>query len=189
MNVIADKLCGMCPALWIMPGPAGIRPVIMMDTDPSLALELEIGRNCDEIEGGKIKYTGLDPVTSCSVSYAQSVRLNKFRGKVTIDRTTDLRAATGYTLYGKRELALEIASYDRGTAALTASEHIRMRWTQPRAFSILVPSRTVLSGACGLGAKVLYTCARQGVSRRPLYVQGRQTEDGEHWTVTLVGWW
>ena len=106
-----------------------------------------------------------------------------------MDRTTDLRAATGYTLYGTRALALEIASYDRGTAGLTASEHIRMRWTQPRAFSILVPSRVVLSGGCGLGAKVLYTCARQGVSQRPLYVQGRQTEDGEHWTVTLVGWW
>lgn len=190
LDVIADRLCSMCPALWIMPGPAGVRPVILADTDPTGALHLEIGRNCDETPDSELGELEIDPVTSCTVSYAESVRLNKFRAAVTIDRLSDLRAATGYTRHGSRALALEIASYSRSTAALTASEYIRLGWTPPQYFSALVPAHVALSGSCDLGAKVRYTCAADDIDERPLYVQGRQTDaDGEHWTVTLVGWW
>lgn len=189
LDIIADKLCTMCPFLWIMPGPNGYRPVIMEDSDPATALHLEVGRNCDEVPDSVIRYTGMDPVNSCAVGFAYSARRDKYRGKVTIDRTKDVRAAASYTHYGTRSLAVEIASYDRGTAGLTASEIIRMRWTRPRAFEVFVPWWVVLGGLCELGNKVRYTCARQDVSERPLYVQGRSTVDGEMWRVMLVGWW
>lgn len=190
IQVITDMLHPMCPALWIMPGPAGIRPVIMADVDPTHALHLQIGRNCDEFPDSPLREIDIDPVTACTVSFAWAERLDRYRGKVTVDRDTDVRAAAGYTRVGSVAMAVEIASYDRGTAALTGSEIIRMAWTRPMTYTVAVPARVALSGRCELGAKVRHTNARRGISERPMYVQGRETDEaGEVWSVTLIGWW
>ena len=188
LDVIADKLCTMCPALWIMPGPAGLRPVYLEDADPSTCVHLEVGRNCDESEDSETGYLDGEVYTSVTVRFAESVRLNKFRGKVTIDRGEDVRAAAGYSRHGARALEVEIASYDRGTAGLTASEYLRLYWTRPIYTSIVLDGREARH--IPIGSKIRHTNARKGIAERPMYVQGRQVdEDPSRWVLTLIGWW
>jgi hypothetical protein len=188
LDIIADKLCTMCPALWIMPGPAGLRPVYLADSDPATCIHLEVGRNCDESDDSEMGYLDSEVYTSVAVSFAESVRLNKFRGKVTIDRGRDVRAAAGYTRHGARALEVQIASYNRGTAGLTASEYLRLYWTRPVYTSIVVDGREARH--IPIGTKVRHTNARKGIAERPLYVQGRQVdEDPSRWVLTLIGWW
>lgn len=190
LAIIKSKLCPMCPALWLMPGPAGVRPVIMADTDASSALHLEVGRNCDEAPDAALLEVDLDPITSCTVSYAYSQRLSRPMASVTVDHTTDERAEAGYSREGSLAMALEIASCDRGTAALTGSEHIRMAWTRPHTLVVQVAARDALQADCELGVKVRHTNARRGISERPMYVQGRDFDaDGNRAAVTLLGWW
>lgn len=188
LDVIADKLGTMCPALWIMPGPAGYRPVFLADEDPATCPHLEVGRNCDESADSEMGYIDSDVYTKVTVRFAESIRLNKYRGKVTIDRGEDVRAAAGFTRHGERALEVQIASYDRGTAGLTASEYIRLYWTRPLFMSITMDGR--LARHIPIGKKVRFTNARIGVAERPMYVQGRQVDaDPSRWTLTLIGWW
>ena len=188
IDIIADKLCTMCPGLWIMPGPAGVRPVYLADDDPSTCPHLEVGRNCDESDDSEMGYLDVDPVTRVAVKFAENVRLNKYRGKVTIDRQKDVRAAAGHARHGERSLEVKIASYDRGTAGLTASEYIRLYWTRPVYTSIVMDGREARH--IPIGRKIRHTNAGDGIAARPMYVQGRQVdEDPSRWTLTLIGWW
>jgi len=187
LDTLADRLLGMCPALWIMPGPAGFRPVILADTDATTAPHLEIGRNADRLDDGTIEILDTDPITSCTARYAYGQTYGRTRAKITIGPDEDPRAAAGATIRAG-SLDFECATYDRGTAALAASEYIRLAWTQPRYLEVTCAARDALQ--LELGAKVRYTDADIGISERPLYVQGRETgEDGEVWTLTLIGWW
>lgn len=188
IDVIADRLCTMCPALWIMPGPAGLRPVYLEDSDPATCVHLEVGRNCDESDDSETGYLDSEVYTSVTVKFAESIRRNKFRGQVISDRSTDPRAAAGHSRHGSRALEVEIASYDRGTAGLTASEYLRLYWTRPVYTSIVVDGREARH--IPIGTKIRHTNARKGIAERPLYVQGRQVdEDPSRWALTLIGWW
>lgn len=186
LDTIGELLCQMCPGLWIMPGPNGFRPVCLIDRDPATCMHLEIGRNCDYDDDTEQARIDLDPVTSCTAWYAFGMRKDAYRAKVVVDETKHPLAFAGSTRQaGAKEV--NCASYDRATAALTASEWVRLYWTKPSYFTVQVEAVVALQ--LELGTKVRFTDAERGVAERPMYVQGRQTENPDVWAITLLGWW
>lgn len=187
MEVITSQLLPLCPALWIVGGPAGFRPIFFADTPITECRELVQGRDVFTSEEGP-GFTSLLPVNQIEVSYAPSTFLGKTRGTVTIGPENSAQAAASVTRHGGRIETIDAsATYDRGTAAAAASETIRLRWTRPLYLVYDAPPEVALS--LTLGQRVRLTDEDLGLQDRLLWLMARETDDGALWQLTLCAAW
>lgn len=180
LELIQDALMPLCPGLWIVPGPLGIRPVYLGEGD---GRPLIVGRDIYATEEDPA-YAQTDPINSVAVSYAPSSARGDQRGLVTIDGSTDARAGASLARYGLREGEIEGAgTFDRGTAALAAQETIRLLGSPALILLYDAPPDTAIG--LSLGARVRLTDADRDLSERAGWVVGRETDDGGMWTITI----
>lgn len=187
METITSRLLPLCPALWIVGGPSGFRPVFFADTPITECRKLVQGRDVFTSEEGP-GFTSLLPVNQIEVSFAPSTVLGTTRGTVTIGPKRDPRAAASVTRHGGRIETIDAsATYDRGTAAAAASETIRLRWTRPMYLVYDAPPEVALSLV--LGQRVRLMDEDLGLNDRLLWLMARETDDGALWQLTLCAAW
>lgn len=187
MNVVQDLL-SICPALWILGGPRGLRPIFLADLPAEQRVTLTEGRDVFWIDQS-VTFADIQVCNDCTIYFAEQVSQSVFRGHETIDADSSPQAAASQSRpWGKRSDTLNAPTYDRGTASLCASEQIRMRWTQP----ILLDYDAALTRALllQLGQPILLDDPDRGLDSRALYVVGREYKyDLTTALLTLTGWW
>lgn len=187
MEKVADLLT-ICPALWVLGGPRGLRPVFLADCPAEQRRSLKEGRELNWIEQ-ELTFSDIQVCNDCTASFAVQVSTDKARGTVTCDETTSPEAAASQTRpWGRRSDSVEVPTFDRGTAGASAREQIRMRWTRPLVLDYEV---TLEVGATlQLGQPVLLTDEDRGLDSRAMWVIGRELpEDLTTCRVSFVGWW
>lgn len=187
LNAIKNDLLSICPALWIVGGPLGYRPVYLAETPGALCRRLTVGRDIfttDEQPG----FVSIQPLNSLTVSFAPSTARGDLRGVQTTDPGTLSEANAGQTRHGVRAEALEAPStFDRGTAGLIGRETIRTRTTPPMYLIYEAPADAALS--LTLGERVRIMDEDRGLTDRLAWIMARETSDGETWTLTVIGYW
>lgn len=187
LDTITGDLLPLCPALWIVGGPSGYRPIYLGEVPAALCRRLEVGRDIfvsNEAPG----LAAIQPLNSCSVSFAQSTFYKLFRGVTTANAATHAEATPSVTRHGAREETFEtLATYDRGTAALMASESVRIRWTPPIFLVYEAPADVALEVT--LGERVRLVDPDRNLNDQTAWVLSRETSDGENWTLTVIGFW
>lgn len=189
IETIADRLIArMCPNLWLVGGPRGVRPIFLHDTPVGNCPTLTEGRDIFRSDE-PWSYAEVDPINAVTVSWALRARTDELRATVVLDRTNNVHAASGYGR-AKRELAelIEVdATYDRGTAALVGAELLRTRWTRPIVLVYDCPADVALG--LELGQRIELVDEDEGITSRLCWIMCRETEDGEMWSLTLMGLW
>lgn len=188
LDVIKNDLLPLCPGLYLLGGPRGIRPVILR-TDPAApVIRLEVGRDLD-VTDEPPGFVEIEPVNEIAVSFAYSLSRGDYRATATISADALPHARASASRHGRRAEALEArAVYGRGVAELAARSAILLRWTRPL---YLVYSCTgEAARQIELGQRVSLTDADRGLADRLCYVIAREAgEDGDDWEVTLAGLW
>lgn len=187
MEVVQDLLA-VCPALWVLGGPRGLRPVFLSETPAEQRVMLTEGREIHWKESG-LTVADIKVCNDCTASFALNVISDTYRGSTTYDETKSPQAAASQSRpWGRRSDTLEVPSYDAGTATLSAREQIRMRWTQP---ILLDYGATLSTGlATMLGQPILVEDPDRGLDSRAFYVAGREIPfDLASILLTFIGWW
>ena len=184
VEVISGDLCALCPGLYIMGGPAGLRPVLLrMDPDPA-AVRLEVGRDLDTVDEPS-GFVEVDPLNGVLYSFARSASYDVLRGKGSVGRADLVESAAGLSRHGPREETMEFnATDDRATADLAAREHVRLRWTRPLRLVYTCSAETARQ--LPLGSQVLLIDADRGLTDQRAHLIGRESEDGDTWTLNFA---
>ena len=187
LTTITDQLLPMCPALWIVGGPLGYRPIFLAETSGALCRRLTVGRDIfvtDEQPG----LAAIEPLNAITVSFAPSTARGDLRGVQTTSSSTLSEAAAGLTRHGIRAGAVELpATFDRGTAGLAGRESIRVRWTPPLYLVYDAPADVAMS--LTLGERVRITDEGRGLVDRLAWIMARETDEPDTWTITVYGYW
>ncbi len=187
LDAIKNDLMPLCPALWIVGGPLGYRPIYLAETPGALCRRLTVGRDIyttDDQPG----FGSIVPLNSMTVSFAPSTARGDLRGVEVTDPTTLSEAAASVTRHGVRAEAVEMSStFDRGTAGLKGREDIRIRWTPPIYLIYDAPADVAMS--LTLGERVRLVDEDRGLEDRLAWIVTRETSDGEMWTSTVIGYW
>ena len=187
LTTITDQLLPMCPALWIVGGPLGYRPIFLAETPGALCRRLTVGRDIfvtDEQPG----LAAIEPLNAITVSFAPSTARGDLRGVQTTSSSTLSEAAAGLTRHGIRAEAVELpATFDRGTAGLAGRESIRVRWTPPLYLVYDAPADVAMS--LTLGERVRITDEGRGLVDRLAWIMARETDEPDTWTITVYGYW
>ena len=187
LDTITGDLLPLCPALWIVGGPAGFRPIYLGEVPGALCRRLEVGRDIfvsSEAPG----LAAIQPLNSCTVSFAPSTAYQVYRGVTTADTTNHASANPSVTRHGARQETFETkATFDRGTAALMATESIRTRWTPPIFIVYDAPADVALE--LTLGERVRLVDPDRDLEDQTAWILSRETTDGENWTITVIGMW
>jgi len=186
-----QRLIKMAPALWVLPGPAGYRPVVLADTPAPLCRHLEVGRELQRSAGSRPAYVDITPFNKITASFAPDAEESEFRATEYLDYLRDpLAAASRARLEGEvtaEPLELD-GTYDRQTVGLILREQVRMNWTKPILFSWDAPWE--VAKTLRLGQRVRVTDDDFALDERPLWIIGRQTDGtADPWTVTMMGMW
>lgn len=187
MNTV-KKLLSICPALWIVGGPAGLRPVFLADLPAEQRRTLTEGRDVFWIEDA-ITVGDVQVCNDCTVNFAYQASSDQTRGTTSINASTSPTAAASVSRpWGVRSKTIDALTYDAGTAGLVAREVVRMAWTQP----ILLDYEAPIPDTNGLtlGQPVLLTDPGRGFDSRALWVVGRELPfDLTVMRLTFAGWW
>ena len=187
LNAIKNDLLSLCPALWIVGGPLGYRPIYLAETPGALCRRLTVGReifSTDEQPG----FVSIVPLNAMTVSFAPSTARGDLRGVETTDPSTLSEANASVTRHGARAESIEAtATFDRGTAGLVGREAIRTRWTPPLYLIYEAPADVALT--LTLGERVRIVDEDRGLDDRLCWIMARETDDGEFWTLTVIGYW
>lgn len=187
IDIIGNDLLPLCAALWIVGGPLGYRPVYLAPTPGALCRRLTVGRDIfatDEQPG----FASVEPLNSMTVNFAPSTARGDLRGVETTDATSLSEAAQGVTRHGTRAATMDAtAVFDRGTAGLTGRTAIEMAWTPPMFLIYDCPADVALT--LTLGERVRLVDEDRELSDRLAWIMARETEDGEMWTLTVIGYW
>lgn len=188
IDLISNRLMPMCPNLWLVGGPRGVRPVFLADTPMGDCPTLTVGRDLLATDE-PWSYAKVKVVNSVTVSFALRVRTDEMCATVTVDRTNNNYAASGYGR-SKTEIGAELlcdATYDRGTAGLAGAELMRTSWTKPICMVYDCPVDVAMR--LELAQRVKLVDEDEGITERLMWVMARATEDGDIWSVTLMGLW
>lgn len=186
-NLITQSIMPLCPGLYIIGGPNGIRPVFCADSPGATCPLLTVGREIDLSEEPP-GYCDIEVVNAVSVNFAPSAAFNTFRATATIDATMSPDAAASVTTYGVRSLSVDApVTYDRGTALLAATEIIRFRWCKP--IYLVYEASSEVALAVELGQRFRITDASRGLTERLFWLLCRETDDGTSWGLTFFGYW
>lgn len=188
IDLISDRLMPMCPNLWLVGGPRGVRPVFLADTPMDDCQLLTEGRDVFATDE-PWAYVDIDPINRVTVSFGLRVRTDELRATVIVDRSNNGYAASGYGR-SKSEIGTELvcdATYDRGTAGLAGAELLRTSWTKPILMVYDCPVDVALR--LELGQRVKLVDEGEGITERLMWVMARATEDGDIWSLTLLGLW
>lgn len=187
MAIVTDLLA-ICPALWVLGGPRGLRPVFLADLPAEQRKRLVEGRDINWIEQ-ELTFADITVCNDCTVSFAFKASSGDPCGSATYDATTSPDAAASQTRpWGTRSDTLDAPTFDRGTAGLCAREQIRMRWTRPQLLDYEVDTAT--GAALTLGQAILLVDEDRGLDERAMWVVGREIPyDLTTIRVTFCGWW
>ena len=185
---VVKTLLDACPALWIVGGPRGLRPVFLADRPAEQRVTLTEGLGIHWIEDS-ITVGDVKICNDCTASFALQASSGEYRGTATIDATTSPTAAASQSRpWGQRSDTLTVPTYDRGTAGLAAREVVRMRWTQPILLDYESPIE--IGTSLDLGQPVLLTDPDRGLNSRALWCVGREYPyDLTVVRLTFAGWW
>jgi hypothetical protein len=187
LDIITQSILPLCPGLYIMGGPTGIRPVFCADTPGPRCPLLTVGAEID-LSDDAPGYVDIEVVNTVSTTFAYSQGSSKYRAVATIGRNESPDSAASVTHYGTRSLTLDgLATYDRGTAALAATETIRFRWCKP-IYIVYEASSEVALGLV-LGGRYRITDESRQLTERLLWLLCRETDDGISWGLTFFGYW
>lgn len=183
LQIISDELLALCPALSIVPGPRGQRPVYLSGT--GYGRRLIVGRDLFRRQEAAV-YPEIKPCNAMTVSYAPSAFRGDYRGSITIDGASDpLAAASADTLGVQREKLESKATYDRGTAGLSGAEHVRLRARRQPMHVFDAPYDVAVGLA--LGDRVRLVDEDRDLNDRAAWVVSRDVgTDGEVWSVGLL---
>lgn len=187
LDTIADLLAGLCPALYILGGPRGLRPVFLADDPREVCPLLTLGAELDQVDDAP-RFANVEIVNSVTVHFAKSTAYDALRGSATIGANESTEAAASVSRHGVRSKNIDAtALYDRGTAALSATDLIRMSWTNP----IMLPYSARADVALGLelGRRYRITDADRNLTERQAWLMARQTADGNTWGLVFMGLW
>lgn len=187
LDPIKSDLLPLCPGLYLLGGPRGIRPVLLR-TDPSTpAIRLEVGRDLDTTDEAP-GFIEVEPVNEVRISFAHSAFNDDFRASASVGARDLLESAASQSRHGVRAETLDaLAVYDRGVAEMVARTMILLRWTRP--MYLVYSCSADVARAVDLGARVRLIDADRGLTDRICYVMSRETDDGETWELTLAGLW
>lgn len=187
LDIITQSILPLCPALYILGGPNGIRPVVCADTPGRLCPLLTVGREID-LSDDPPGYVDVEVVNTVSTTFAYSQAFSKYRATATIGPLQSPDAAASVTHYGVRSATLDgLATYDRGTAALAATETIRFRWCKP--IYIVYEASSFVALGLVLGGRYRITDESRGLTERLFWLLCRETDDGVSWGLTFYGYW
>jgi hypothetical protein len=187
LDVISGDLMPLCPGLYIMGGPRGLRPVYCEDTPGDRCELLTVGRELD-VSDEPPGFVDVEVVNEVSVAFAYSSARSEYRATETIGATKTPEAAASATRFGVRSEALEAkACYDRGTAGAAARETIRLRWTKP--IYLVYEASADVALDLVLGRRYRITDEDRGLNERLMWIMARETTDGETWSITFFGLW
>lgn len=193
LDVITSTLLPLCPALYLVQGPNGLRPVVIADDTthaPDLVARVggvdgpDLFREPDQDP----EIVQDDPINTATVYFALRVRTSDLRASTTLTTEQTARGAASATIYGQRATTVEAPCvYDRDTANRIAAEYVRLyayRATWDAWFAPLD-----VGAALTLGQRVRITDEAAGYSGDPMTVIGRQLaaeENGQGWLVTAI---
>jgi len=177
-----------CPALWIVGGPRGLRPIFLANLPAALRRTLTEGREIHWVEDAMT----LGDVKICNdftTNFGHNIQRSVYNFTQTDNETTNPAAAASQSRpWGRRSDSVESPVYDPGVAALVASEQIRMRWTQPILLDYEMPMWAAMGIA--LGEAVLVDDPDRGIDARAVWVLGREFDMTKATVkVTFAGWW
>jgi len=183
LSVISDELLALCPALSIVPGPRGQRPVYL--AGQGYGRRLIVGRDLFRRDDADV-YPDIALCNRMTVSYAPSSFRGDFRARVQVGPNRDPIAAISVQEHGLQAEEMESsATYARGTAALAAAEHVRMRARRRPLLSYDAPSDVALTLA--LGDRVRLLDDERDYNDRAAWVAEREVgEDAETWIIGLL---
>lgn len=183
LDTITDEFLPLCPALFIMGGPRGLRPVILAPIEEADCRSLTVGRDLYKLEKRGIVEN--EVVNEVTIKFAYSAAYDKFRGTITIGAADTPDASASKSRSKTRAVTIEAAAvFDRGTAGLAARENVRMYGQKALYFVYPCPSEVGLS--VGLGQRVKLTDEAEGIDGKLMWIYCRETDDGETWWITLL---
>lgn len=192
LDVVVSDLLSAAPALYVAPGPSGLRPVFFAAT-PADECPLLIARDGDERgpdlyreEGSEPEIVGKDPTTQVVVRFARRLADSTFKTSYTLDATTHAGAAAAASWYGTRAEEVEApALWQRASVRLLAAEILRVRGTRATSDEYFAPLD--VGARLYLGQRIRVQDDDASYERRPMSVIGRElTEDGLGWLITLI---
>lgn len=181
-------LLDICPALWVLGGPKGLRPVFLANRNAALRRTLTEGREIHWVEDA-MEIGDVQVCNDFTTSFAYNLQRSIYAGAWTNDASTDPSAGASVSRpWGLRSDSIDAPTYDEGTAALIASEQVRMRWTQPIMLDYEAPLWAAM--LVELGEPVLIDDPDRGLNSRAMWVSGREFDVAKATVkLTFVGWW
>lgn len=183
LQVVSDELMPLCPALSIVAGPQGHRPVYLAGS--GYGRRLIVGRDIYRRDEPAV-YVDTEITNKVTVAYAPSTVRGDYRARISVGGTRDPLARASQALYGVRAATIETkATFARGTSGLSAQENVRMRAVRRPLIVYDAPADVALTLA--LGDRVRIEDEDRDQHDRAAWVVGRAVdEDAEMWRVSLL---
>lgn len=172
LQIVSDELLPLCPALSIVPGPRGQRPVYL--AADGYGRRLIVGRDLF-VRADPAVYVDVQLCNRMVVSYAPSAARGDFRGRIMIGPNRHPDGAVSEADHGLQAESIESsATYARGTAGLAASEHVRMR--HKRRLLLTYDAPLDVAFVLALGDRIRLVDEDRDLADRYAWVVGREID-------------